>query len=230
LPLGKTDKDASKLDKLEQFRQKIYTGRLVQHWKSPDDLASKAVLALTRAFSTHPQVGWVRADQIPAQSSLADIINLRDENKKLTSELENIKSSTKPKFDDAVGLEHNFKLNYSFTGEYGQRKGALDLSYRDFLKVSAPALHTPATIYNVTGKLNSDLPERHSVPSRNLSVASTDVQDALLHLVATGHVKMWSSRTVDGKNHVTGYQLTPLGVKAWQEMSYVKASTQPPSA
>lgn len=34
---------------------------------------------------------------------------------------------------------------------------------------------------------------------------------------------MESAKSTDRKRSVTGYQLTPLGIKYWQENSYVKS-------
>ena len=39
IPLGKSEKDPVLREKLEQFRNKVATGRLVKFWKTPEELA-----------------------------------------------------------------------------------------------------------------------------------------------------------------------------------------------
>lgn len=63
-------------NKLDAFKNKVKTGRIVQFWKSQDDLAGKVALSLTKAFNRFPQVGWIRADNI------ADDVTIRKLNDK----------------------------------------------------------------------------------------------------------------------------------------------------
>src|SRR6478752_5374973 len=91
IPLGKTDKDAAKLDKLIEFRNKVSEGRLVRFWKNQDELASQAILSLTRTFSSNPQIGWIRANKIPSESTLSDVLKYRSESDNLRKEIDRMK-------------------------------------------------------------------------------------------------------------------------------------------
>jgi hypothetical protein len=52
--------DPEKIAKLQQFRETVSKGRLVQFWNNVEDLESKALLALVNAFNEQPQTGWIR--------------------------------------------------------------------------------------------------------------------------------------------------------------------------
>lgn len=220
---GKTDKDEEKYRKLLAFREKVASGRLVLFWSNPDELAAQAILSLTKAFSTNPQIGWVRADTVPSEATMADVLRYREENDKLKGQLKSLQSAITPKFADAADLSASCVLNYTYMTNNGQRTGKTTITYSEVLRLVAPALHTPATLSAAVQAVRSGLIERYSAPSRSLSLTVANVQDALLHLVATGHVHMWASKTIDNSQNITGYQLTPLGTKAWQEMSYAKS-------
>jgi len=226
VPLGKTDKDDSKRRKLDTFIASVSSGRLVQFWESAVELKAYAIVSLTKAFSENPQVGWVRADKIASESTMADIIKYRNENDGLRSEIVKIKSSLKPIFDDAADLTAMMKIEFTYTPSSSSssilRKSHVDISFQEFLKWISPDLHTPGTVLSACAAITRALKERRGFAGRNFATQQAAVNDGLLHLVATGHLKMWASKTAGGQ-HVTGYQLTELGVRTWQEMSYIKA-------
>ena len=68
IPLGKTDGDKKLLKKLEAFRSKVQTGRLVNYWKNAHDLKAKVISSLVDVFEEEPKIGWVRADTVSAAS------------------------------------------------------------------------------------------------------------------------------------------------------------------
>lgn len=225
---GKTDKDEQKYIKLLEFKEKVTSGRLVMFWRNGAELVSQTILSLIKSFSVSPQIGWVRADAIPAEATLTDVLKFREENERLKAQLEALERNIAPKFDDAVGIEEPLKLSYDYYSESGQKRSKVfELTFVEFLRLAAPGLHTPSTLYGVSTEVKKGLQNRYSASSRTSSLNQSEVQDTLLHLVATGHVKMWPSTTKDGTSNVTGYQLTEVGTKVWQEMSYIKRDSNP---
>lgn len=226
IPLGKTDKNDAKRDKLLLFMTKASTGRLIQKWASATELRANAIVSLQKAFSETPQKGWVRADTIASTSAMADIIRYREEIDNLRTQLDQAHSVLTPQFTDAAALDTKVIFTYTYhTGpSTSKRLGSKTLSYLTFLKAVAPALHTPSTEMQAQSALKLALQQRHGVVAYSMYLMSSEVQDALLHLVATRHVKMWAAQTIDKSKNVTAYQLTELGAKTWQESSYVKAN------
>jgi hypothetical protein len=62
IAVAKADIDPALAAKLEAFRKKVSTGRLVQFWTSRENLESKVIKALAKAFNDAPGVGWIRGD------------------------------------------------------------------------------------------------------------------------------------------------------------------------
>lgn len=60
--LEKMEQDADKREKLEQFKDEVKSGRMVQWWTSKDDLANKVSIALTKEINRGKRPGWIRAD------------------------------------------------------------------------------------------------------------------------------------------------------------------------
>lgn len=76
----KTDvKDAAR-QALNNFRKRIADTHHVNFWTNPDDLASKAMLAIRHATKTHPRIGWIRADQAMDARTARELERLRREN------------------------------------------------------------------------------------------------------------------------------------------------------
>lgn len=97
LPSKDVESDASKRDKLNQFREKLSKNRLCKFWTSPEELAGYVSRAINTLKKTHPAEGWVRGSSgIPAEA-IEELLKLRKENEKLQRQIEII--STEPPAD-----------------------------------------------------------------------------------------------------------------------------------
>lgn len=74
-------------EKLNHFKQKVLTNRLVKFWKNPAELAGVLALSLQKTIKMYPAVGWVRSNESTDKLILLEQINeLQKENKQLTEE------------------------------------------------------------------------------------------------------------------------------------------------
>lgn len=110
-PATKVDKNAIKVEKLEQFKSKIQ-GRLVSYWKDKNDLYGKVSIALMKQFNTNPRVGWVKSTEQLGPEILNEISRLSNENSELRKEnvrfQKNIDQEKKEEFEETLNtLKHN---------------------------------------------------------------------------------------------------------------------------
>ncbi|QUS39800.1 DUF4062 domain-containing protein [Tardiphaga alba] len=101
IPVGKTDQEADKAEKLEAFKSKLKAGRMVEFWTDPSDLCTKIVIAVSNAINLSPGVGWVRGDQAIDPKVLQESERLRIENQDLRARLATAES-TEIVFDDSL--------------------------------------------------------------------------------------------------------------------------------
>jgi hypothetical protein len=73
LPRERTDTDEAAWTKLEAFRAKVEKRHTPVYWNTPEELKAKVIVGLTAAMKRHPAVGWVRADNVPSDATLADM-------------------------------------------------------------------------------------------------------------------------------------------------------------
>lgn len=79
IPLKKTDGDKELMQKLEAFRCKVQTGRLVNYWKDPHELKAKVISSLVDVFDEQPKIGWIRADKVASGDAQKEIERLNND-------------------------------------------------------------------------------------------------------------------------------------------------------
>lgn len=88
LERARTETDPMAWERLRAFRDKVEKKHTRVGWNSPDDLKSKVIVGLTSAMKRTPAVGWVRADQLPSEATVADVLRLRNRVTELESAIE----------------------------------------------------------------------------------------------------------------------------------------------
>lgn len=114
LPRDKTETDEAVWAKLKAFRTKVEKKHTCVYWKGADDLKAKVIVGLTAAVKRHPAIGWVRADQVPPDSTVADILALRNRIAELEAEA-TASRDRPPAGSEALSQgEDTFDLHFSF--------------------------------------------------------------------------------------------------------------------
>lgn len=88
------ESDSEKNKKLDKFKTDVKAGRVVEWWKTPDELALKVTAALHKQMDKKKRPGWVRGDSFDIEASHAEILklnnlvrNLQEENVRLKSQI-----------------------------------------------------------------------------------------------------------------------------------------------
>ena len=58
-----TETEAPLKERLDAFKARLKTGRIVESWSNENDLCMKVVMAVATAVNLKPGVGWIRGDQ-----------------------------------------------------------------------------------------------------------------------------------------------------------------------
>lgn len=73
-------------DKLTAFKTEVKTGRLVEWWKTTDELAQKVTASLYKQITRTKRPGWIRGDVVDVEKSLKTLTELTEQNQKLVEE------------------------------------------------------------------------------------------------------------------------------------------------
>lgn len=113
LPEHKSDHEEDLKLRLQRFREKVSTGRLVKLWNKPEDLPGNVALSLNKTIKMYPALGWSRGTNELNENLLTELNELRKENDQLKNKIKQYETVQKPKFELA-NLEKTVKI----TGEY----------------------------------------------------------------------------------------------------------------
>lgn len=83
LPANKVEKDQDKVKKLEDFRNKVLTGRLAKFWDTSEELKYNLHSSLAREVRINPRIGWIRGDSTADIKLNRTLSTLQEENRQL---------------------------------------------------------------------------------------------------------------------------------------------------
>ena len=104
-PLAKIDVDAELQKKLERFKHKVLSGRLVSFWRNADDLKARVITSLIEVFEEQPQIGWVRGDIASSGDSKEEIYRLKKEITEYENRIKKLEADLEKKDEDCHALE-----------------------------------------------------------------------------------------------------------------------------
>lgn len=100
LAVEKVEIDSEAQEKLQAFKTKATTNRLVKFWNDAKDLPGLVALSLPKTIKTYPAVGWVRGNEATDNTDLLKQLNeLRQENNRLNKFVQELKIYKDEKLD-----------------------------------------------------------------------------------------------------------------------------------
>lgn len=169
LPMNKADVDPDLRQKLENFRKKVETRRLVQYYENADDLNAKVAISLPQTIKIIPRTGWVKANLMANSEVLQEINDLRKENEELRAfkakyEKETVFASDYADWDEEF-CAHFIKKNGSGAN---QKEIPIEISYTwlEWFKTIALALEN-SRYYdtNISTIINGIISKKESIDS-----------------------------------------------------------------
>ena len=115
IPLAKVDVDENILKKLEEFKKKVETNRLVKYWADSTTLYREVSITLARVIHECPRIGWVRGDE------KFEVYN-KDELRKLKEEIKVLKKN-KEEYHRLIGgniadLEEEYSIEFDICSTF----------------------------------------------------------------------------------------------------------------
>ena len=225
LPRDKTETDAESWEKLKKFRERVEEKHTCVYWTTADDLKAKVIVGLTSAVKRHPAVGWVRADKVPAESTVAEILKLRNRIAELEQSAEADKTRPPEGTEDLMQADDEFEIHFEFTA--GRRYDSpsfdarLSFTWNDIFGGVAPKminecseleLHSAFSAYFTqrAKEAFSDDEELKGVELRLFDFRDDEIETCLVQFRALGLI-VESERTRSVKDTSTYWTLTPHG-------------------
>ncbi len=111
IPLGKSEKDAELRIKLQNFRNKVATNRLVKFWTNANELPGLVALSLSKTIKTYPAIGWIRANTSVDPELYKEMNELRKENQNLKSDFNTQEQTNSLFLEDLADMDDSIKIS-----------------------------------------------------------------------------------------------------------------------
>jgi hypothetical protein len=219
IPVKKSELDRESRERLQRFKEKVKTGRLVQFWNNSSELPGLVALNLLNAIRTYPAIGWVRADKVANVEVLTEINQLRKQNSELQSKIAELQPA--PPIEGLAGLDEEFAVTGKrqighLRYDWNEKK-----TWRTIFAVISPYLVEFPPEYKVKNLLESALGSDVTIDDqicktiglqlKALGLINIEYQSALVgpgtvywSLTPTGDRLMMQVRTVPTKNAAGG--------------------------
>lgn len=230
IPSKFVDMDEAQRQSLENFRNKVGTGRLVRFWKSREELQMVVVKALAHAFANYPQIGWIRGNEAASQPILQQSNKLLQENADLKNKISSLEKASDPKLSNLADLEDKFLIRYEWKLGYGShaRNGESSqlLTWKQiFIGIAGKLGAAGRTTGVISSGVRVALKE---YADRNNFYSLNGMDDIRIRtqLVALGLVKIYMGKGVDGKAHEY-VSLTDEGRQRFMELTAIRKDSVP---
>lgn len=231
LPRDKTETDASAWERLKKFRAKVEQKHTCVYWRTADDLKAKVIVGLTAATKRHPAIGWVRADKVPTDATLAEVLTLKNRIADLEQEAASLRDRPPPGTEVLAQGDDKFELRLSFAARkevpaypYHEDQGytaSITPSWNAIFAAVAPSMINEASDASLRQSFR-DFLRRESLRAfqgrkefkgrtlRDFAFHSDEIETCIVQLRALGLIKE-NDRKRSVKDIGTYWTLTPYG-------------------
>lgn len=207
------EQDAEKKKKLDKFKAKVQTGRVVRPWNDKQDLVYSVVISLTQEKGLYPAIGWVRANNVLSNENLVELNNLRKE----VDELRQYRQQQETKiayeniadFDDEITLHfiHSyFEYRYGDVQNSKERK----LSWRSLFAQLAPTIMKKPNDEFMKAQIGVIYKNFFKLSNGSVEIVNEDFETIKIQLMAYGLIEVKYLQTTN-KSMAWFWNLTPKG-------------------
>lgn len=231
ISFGKSDVDPELRKKLDTFRTKVISNRLVKFWENPAELPGMVALSLSKTIKLYPAVGWVRAHNIANDEILGDLNALRKENDKLKNTVEQLSEKNIPEELDLAPLDSilDVNLKWSTYDRYGtnRKSQTVSVTWYDIFNAIAPSLIEHPNNLRVSNIIADRLyckdKDTTKAPS-NIMIETDQFETIRIQLTSLGLVKVNYNKSTDGKMMLF-WTITNKGQELLLKLRTVKSSS-----
>lgn len=228
IPFGKSEQDPTLRARLESFKEKVMTGRLVKFWKTTEELPGLVALSLSKTIKTYPAVGWVRGGGVPNETLLLELNELRKQNADLHQTIQKLALVERPAIDNIANID----TKYTFHGSYevwhhGSRyeyEFESTISWRDLFALIAPYLVEHPNDAAVKITISKSLLEQAGKDGISPRINDQEFKTIAIQLSAYGLVETNYTKTTKG-GMALFWSLTDRGERLMLESRVIREHT-----
>lgn len=210
LTFQNSEQDPALREKLQAFRDRVKTKRLVEFWTNPSELPGKVALGIMNARTMHPATGWVRADKITNEENLNEIIKAKNEIENLNKIILDLKGvELKDKYgDDLAGLDDSYKVNYmEFSNDnfITEHHKSISLNLGRIFDTIAPKAEAGCVESNISIEISDMITSLIGEEDISTSIYNDEIITLRMHFIALELIQFdspWWSLTAKGRDQM----------------------------
>ena len=220
LSVEKVEMNPEAQDKLEKFRNKVTTGRLVKFWSDAKELSGLVALSLPKTIKTYPAVGWVRGNEATDNTELLKQLNdLRQENSKLEKQVDQLQKnrselSNVAQGDDEVSISVKCKIleDDQEKNKYWEQK----VTWNNLFKCIGPKILKKQNESSVFNTLSNYTSSRKYEEFTSSKIDFSDFEKVKIQFLSLGYINF------TGIGSTSYWEITPKGKSYLLEIMSVK--------
>lgn len=198
ISFGNSEKDPELRVKLEDFRDKVKTGRLVKFWENIGELPGLVALSLTKTIKTSPAIGWVRADKVANENLLEDINSLRRAKENLEKKLAEVPKQKPNKIKNIAKLDSSYEFTVTYLVDFERRVLQCEMTWKEIFYAISPFLEEYPSAMKVSGRLAGEAFRKHGKAKTSAYILDQDFKTITLQLQAYGFIRTRYTKTTKG--------------------------------
>ncbi|MBA3038131.1 MAG: DUF4062 domain-containing protein [Alphaproteobacteria bacterium] len=223
IPAKFTDSDPALRAKLDAFREKVRTGRLVRSWNDLKELPGLVSLSLNKTIRTYPAIGWVRANQVSSVEAVQEQNELLKELEVLRKELQQQKSNAMPVIEGLAGLDEQFQVQLTSYSGMDTKRYDPSLTWREIFVRIAPDLQVARDDGGMGSLMGQALLSHIGVKSNFRSKVENECFKTIrTQLAALGLIRLVVNG--EGAQQTLTWEITPEGLALMLQERTVKSS------
>lgn len=223
IPVGKSDISPELRERLQAFREKVSTNRLVKFWTEAKELPGLVALSLSKTIKTFPATGWVRASAVSNEDLLGELNELRKENSQLRVELDKFQQPASYNVEGLAGFDEKFTLHGTYYTDHGKREWSSELTWQEIFAIISPYLSQNPSQDYVKEILKKAIIKRDRLSTRTNSLNDQDFQTIAIQLKAFGLINTRYTKTTKG-GMAMFWLFTPEGERLMVQLRAVRSS------
>lgn len=228
IPAKKTDQNSALASRLNDFRTKVQTNRLVKFWKNADELPGLVALSLQKTIRAYPSAGWVRGGTTATIEILEELNNARKQIEELRAQLAQSTSTDNLIIADIAGLDEILYLEGTYAPSLvdESRGWSASLEFGEIFSLIAPHLLAHPYDQNVKSSLAEAILSRLGIKNMRHSIKDNIYQVIKIQLRSLGLINLDQVRHEKGGTMLF-WSLTKKGEAVMAELVTIRKQTIP---
>lgn len=202
-PSKLADGDPHLKDKLDAFRTKVCTGRLVKFWNETKELPGLVALSLAKTVRTYPAIGWVRANRVTTEEATREQNELLKEVEALRKQVAELTKSQVPLVEGLAPLESGYDVHLTYDGWDGFDPSTERVSFRFswlqiFTQIAPDLLDHPLDASMQVKVGNALFAIANPQHDETVKISLEDLKTIRTQLTALGLIEVERAKTVGG--------------------------------